>query len=80
MASKCIVTIDREECTNCGQCWDVCPDFFEQNPDDEFCQVVEEYRLGDNPAKGEAPEELAEEVKEAADVCPVEIIHVQEKE
>jgi len=79
MASKLIATIDREECTSCGQCWDICPDFFEQSSDDDFSQIVEEYRIGGNLAKGEVPEELEEEVKEATDACPVEIIHVDEK-
>jgi ferredoxin len=74
------VTIDREECTSCGQCWDICPDFFEQNPDDTFSQVVEKCRTKGNAAEGEAPEEIADAVKEAAEACPVEIIHVEESD
>ena len=80
MAGKLTATIDREECTSCGQCWEICPDFFEQNSEDDFSQIVEEYRIGGNPAKGKVPEELEEEVKEGAEACPVEIIHVEEKE
>ncbi len=76
--AKFKVTIDREECTSCAQCWEICPEFFEQNGDDEFSQVVEEHRTGGNPAEGEAPEELADSVKEAAEACPVEIIHLEE--
>jgi ferredoxin len=79
MASKLTVTIDRDECTSCGQCWEVCSDFFEQSSDDDFCQVVEEFRIAGKPGRGEVPEELEAEVKEAAEACPVEIIHVEEK-
>jgi ferredoxin len=79
MPAKLKVTIDREDCTSCGACWDTCPEFFEQNPDDNFSQVVEEYRTGGNPGEGEAPEDLGESVREAAEACPVEIIHVEEK-
>lgn len=38
------VVIDRDDCTSCSACWERCPDFFEQNPDDEFSQIVEKYR------------------------------------
>jgi ferredoxin len=70
------VTIDREECIICGACYEDCPEFFEENPDDEWSQVVEEYRLGDNPAEGEAPDELEDCVVQAAEGCPVDIIHI----
>jgi len=69
------VTIEREECISCGACWAACPQFFEENPDDYWSQVVEEYRLDGELGKGEAPQGL-DCVTEAADVCPVEIIHV----
>jgi len=71
------VTIDREECTSCGVCWDDCPDVFEENSDDGFSQIVEKYRTGDDPGEGEVGSDLEECVKEAADNCPVEIIHVE---
>lgn len=72
------VTIDRQECIICGVCWSDCPDFFEQSPLDEFSQVVESRRVGGDPALGEAPAELADCVRQAAEGCPVEIIHVDE--
>jgi ferredoxin len=76
MANKHKVTIDREECTSCETCWITCPEFFEQNPSDNFSQVVTKYRVGGDPGQGEAPAELLDKVKEAADSCPVSIIHV----
>lgn len=72
------VHIDRDECIICGACWVSCPEFFEESPEDSLSQVVEEYRVGGDPAEGEAPEELEECVKEGALDCPVEIIHVEE--
>ena len=76
--SKMKVTIDREECTSCTICWEECPGFFEENEDDEWSQVVAKYRDGDDPAKGEAPPELQDCVREAAESCPVEIIQIEE--
>lgn len=76
MANKVKVTIDREDCTSCETCWITCPEFFEQNPADTFSQVVAKYRIGGNPAEGEAPGDLEAKVREAADSCPVQIIHV----
>lgn len=72
------VTIDREECIECGACYADCPDVFEESPEDFFSQVTEEYRVDDDPAVGEVPDDLAECVEDAAYGCPVEIIHVEE--
>jgi ferredoxin len=77
MSDKLAVSIDRDECISCATCWETCPDFFEENPDDGFSQIVEKYRAGDNPGEGRAPEELEDCVREAADDCPVEIIHIE---
>lgn len=78
MAKKHKVTITREECTSCETCWITCPDFFEQNPSDTFSQIIAKYRIGDDPAQGEAPAELLDKVKEAVDSCPVTIIQVED--
>jgi ferredoxin len=72
------VSIDREECTSCTVCWDDCPGFFEENPDDEWSQVVSAHRIDDDPAKGVVPQDLEDCVREAADSCPVDIIHIEE--
>ena len=70
------VTIDRPDCISCESCWTVCPEFFEQNPADSWSQVVAKYQVGNDPSVGEAPEDLRDKVQEAADSCPVTIIHV----
>ncbi|MEJ2682993.1 MAG: ferredoxin [Candidatus Sulfobium sp.] len=70
------ITIDREECISCESCWTICPEVFEQSSLDEFSQIVEKYRVASDLAQGDAPEDLRDKVQEAADSCPVEIIHV----
>jgi len=71
------VTIDRDECTMCALCWETCPDVFEESPDDGLSQIVEEYRDNGNIDQGEAPDSLSDCVNEAAEQCPVEIIHIE---
>ena len=72
------VTIDRPGCIRCESCWTLCPDVFEQNPEDEFSEITEQYQVNDNPAEGEVPEDLADCVWEAADSCPVTVIIVED--
>jgi ferredoxin len=70
------VTIDREECISCESCWAVSPEFFQQNSVDTWSEVTPKYRVSNDPSQGEAPADLLDKVKEAADSCPVQIIHV----
>jgi len=72
------VTIDRPGCISCESCWTLCPDVFEQDPDDGLSSIVKQYRVNNNPAEGEVPESLADCVVEAADSCPVTVIVVEE--
>jgi ferredoxin len=74
------VTIDRNECTSCGTCWETCPAFFEENPEDHFSKVIDKFRSGRNIAEGTAPQDLEACVREAADLCPVLIITVGKSE
>jgi ferredoxin len=71
------VTIDRNECTSCGTCWETCPAFFEENPDDHFSQVIEKFRISGDSAGGSATEDLETCVTDAADLCPVSIITLE---
>lgn len=71
------VTIDRESCISCASCWTECPSFFEENPDDSFSMIKEKFRIDNKINTGNAPEDLAGCVQEAADLCPVQIILVE---
>ena len=76
MANGTRVTIDREGCVSCAVCWTTCPEFFEQNLEDDRSQVIEQYRVSGEPGVGLAPAALLDAVREAADTCPVEVIRV----
>jgi ferredoxin len=69
------VTIDRNGCVSCGTCWETCPKFFEQNAEDSFSQVIPQFQTDEKPAEGSAPPEMEACVSEAADFCPVQVIH-----
>lgn len=71
-------SIDRSNCTSCGTCWETCPDFFEENPDDHFSQVTGKFRSAGKIAEGIAPDDLKGCVTDAADLCPVSIISVSD--
>mgnify|MGYP000035212729 FL=1 len=71
------VTIDKDACIGCGACWALVPNFFEQNPDDGKSQIVEQYRAGD-PTVGNAPDDMLNDIKSAAEGCPVGAIKIEE--
>lgn len=72
------VTIDQEACIDCGVCYADCPDVFEEDDTGNTSQIVEAYRVTDDPAVGQVPDELVECARSAADGCPVEAIHIGE--
>jgi ferredoxin len=69
------VSIDRDQCISCGACYGECPQVFEENGDDSWSQITEPYRRAGDIAAGEVPPELESCARNAADVCPVSIIH-----
>ncbi len=69
--------IDRQNCVNCGTCWEICPGFFEQNPEDSFSQVIEKYRIDGNIAEGIPPEDLEACAADAATLCPASVISIE---
>jgi ferredoxin len=66
----------RAVCDSCGSCWDTCPGFFAQNPDDTFSQVIEKFRLDGNIGTGTPPADLEPCAQDAANLCPVQIITI----
>ncbi len=71
------VTIDRDGCISCAQCWTTCPDFFEENPEDGRSQVTAAFRSEGKPGDGEVPQGKEDCVSMAADGCPVQVIHTE---
>jgi len=71
------VSIDRTNCTSCRTCRETCPEFFEESPDDLFSRVIEKFQASGNPGEGVVPPELEAGVKEAADLCPAQIISIE---
>lgn len=60
------VTIDRDGCIGCGLCTQVCPEVF-RIADDGLAEVYA------------SPQKDAESaIQEAADSCPVTVIHTEE--
>ncbi len=72
------VVIDRDGCVSCASCWTTCPDFFEQNPDDNLSQVCKRWRIDDRKNEGDAPTEEEACVREASELCPVQVISIVE--
>ncbi len=72
--AKFKLVLEREECTACESCVESCPDSFEM-ADDGFARVKDSKRVGSN-------DELELDdlgcAKEAAEGCPVNIIHIFE--
>lgn len=60
------IEIDKNECIGCGSCAAVCPDFFEISDDGKA-----------NLKKSETNDLGC--IKEAVDICPVDVIKVTEK-
>ena len=58
--------IDREGCISCELCTSICPDVFRM-ADDDLAEVYVD----------EVPEELEDDVKEAEESCPVNVISTE---
>jgi len=69
------VTINNDECTGCGLCYnDECPDVFEED-DDGNSRLKAQFRKG-GPQDGEIPEDKKGCAQSASDACPVSAITV----
>jgi ferredoxin len=68
------VELIRGECTACQACVESCPDYFEM-ADDDLSHIKGSTRTGENDELGiDAPGCI----KDAADGCPVNCIHIYE--
>ncbi len=76
--AKYRVWIDRDQCISDMVCVSLCPDVFEMSDEDGKSQIVANFRTDpNNLAEGIVPEDLKDCVQNAADSCPVAIIHME---
>lgn len=69
------ISIDQEECIECGGCVSACSEIFELK-DGEKASIVKKYQ-SDSPSTGEVDDELKDCVQDAVDSCPVDVINVE---
>lgn len=74
------VTLNRKDCIGCQACISVCEKYFKYNDDDN---KIELKGTGIKTVAGKQELEVKDKkdlpkLKEAEDICPVSIIHVQE--
>jgi|BarGraNGADG00312_1021997.scaffolds.fasta_scaffold279134_1 ferredoxin len=70
--SKFKVVVERDNCTSCGSCEDLCPELFELD-DGSIAHIIGSERIGNNDELGIEQEKCS---VDAAESCPVMIIHV----
>lgn len=67
---------DRPNCIGCGACAAICPDFWEMG-DDGLSNIKGGKKLPDETEELEIEEEDFEKNMEAAESCPVNVIHIR---
>lgn len=72
------IILERSKCISCGSCAAVCPDFWEMAEDGKSHLKGSK----EDPKTGDEELEIDKDKKgcnqEAADICPVQIIHIVE--
>jgi len=79
MAEKYKLQHNKEECIGCSACEAVAPDFWEMNGDGK-ADIKKGEKLDDGTQEKDIDEKDFEANKEAADSCPVNAIHIIEKD
>ncbi|MEF8832628.1 MAG: ferredoxin [Candidatus Thermoplasmatota archaeon] len=65
------VVIDQDTCIECGQCYAICPEVF-QDDGTGTAELVDEYQ-GSGVFEGKVPEDI-ECTENAVEACPVDAI------
>ncbi len=74
-----IITLQRQKCIGCNYCVEVAPEQFTMSQKDGKSTLINAYeRKGFHTLK-ETDNEIFEQVKQAADLCPAKIISVKMK-
>lgn len=71
---KYLVVVERDKCTSCGTCEDMCPELFELD-NESLAHIKGSKRVGNNDELQLENEECS---LDAAESCPVMCIHVFE--
>ena len=79
LMSKFKIIHERPKCIACGSCAAVAPDYWEMSADDGLADLKKCTMNGDNEERIVDENEAAQN-REAAEVCPVQIIHVKKIE
>ena len=73
------LTHDRPNCIGCGACAALAPDHWEMD-DDGKSNIINGKRLEDTTEEKHIPDDHYEENYEAAECCPVNVIHLENTE
>ncbi len=76
---KFLVEHDRPNCIGCGACTAVAPEFWEMN-DDAKPDLKGAKKRADGWTEREIDAKDFEKNKQAAETCPVNVIHITDKE
>lgn len=76
---KFLIEHDRANCIGCGACTAVAPEFWEMN-DDGKSDVKGGKKRKDGWQEREISEKEFDANKQAAETCPVNVIHIKNKE
>jgi len=79
MGEKQIIIHFKQDCISCGACAAITPEFWEMDSEG-LAHLKGAKQVQDHWELGIETEEARVSNQEAADVCPVNIIHVKKKE
>jgi len=71
---------DRENCMACGACVAIAPKFWQLSKDDGKADVINSIKTDDGYKHLDIEDKDFSINKEAADLCPVNVIHIVDKE
>jgi ferredoxin len=66
---------ERSKCIGCGACAAICPDFIQMDEKDNLATVKKSKKVGENFELGT---DKIGCLKQAAEVCPIQIIKIKE--
>ena len=71
---------DRENCIACGACVAITPEFWVISKDDGKADIINSIKTEDGYEHLDIEDKDFNANKDAADICPVNVIHIVDKE